>query len=518
VLDPTFGTGGVVTSLAASGGTAYAVATYPQAGTANDGKIVVAGWDYTPHDFAEVAIVRYNLDGSPDTSFNKTGAAFGPSGPSRYGRDSHADSVAILPNGRILAAGGITTKNESENFGLFQYNADGSVDQTFGTGGVVSTDLTGNSFDEIGALGLQADGKIVVAGVTRAANSTTFQLAVARYNADGSLDASFGAGGLALNNNLVTTFSDAGAKMGLAIDPATGYIVVLAQDANSNAMVVRYTSSGALDPAFAGAGHETLTNLYPDAAVAIQASDHRIVLPGRDTASFNESLERLNWDGTPDGSFGSGGLVVTPFHQTGPFAGAMKVLANGQIVVGATGESGTPGHPPWEEFMVTRFASNGTLDTSFGVNGAAIMPSASLPYGSSCYDIALEPDGRIVVAGIQTLSGPTTGFEVARFLATVPQITSFTASPNPLTAGSSLTLTASSIIDRNSTVTQVTFYYIDNYGTKQQFAGSQTSPGVWTFTSSNTFGFTAGSHTLYAQAQDSSGLLGDPLALTLQVT
>jgi hypothetical protein len=109
-------------------------------------------------------------------------------------------------------------------------------------------------------------------------------------------------------------------------------------------------------------------------------------------------------------------------------------------------------------------------------------------------------------------------FAVLRFLPSAPEVGSFTASPNPVTSGSSTTLTASNITDGNagSTINQVTFYYYDSTGTKQVLGyGTQTSPGVWTL--SFTVTLAPGTYTLYAQAQDSYGVLGDPLALTLQV-
>jgi hypothetical protein len=134
--------------------------------------------------------------------------------------------------------------------------------------------------------------------------------------------------------------------------------------------------------------------------------------------------------------------------------------------------------------------------------------------------MALEPDGRVVLAGIARPSGTTypTDVALARFLASAPQVGSFTASPNPVLSGSSLTLTASNITDGNpnSTVTQVAFYYIDGSGTQQLLGyGTQTSPGVWTFTF--TVNLAPGTYTLAAQATDSFGAIGDPFAIALTV-
>jgi hypothetical protein len=134
--------------------------------------------------------------------------------------------------------------------------------------------------------------------------------------------------------------------------------------------------------------------------------------------------------------------------------------------------------------------------------------------------MALEPDGRVLLAGRDEPNYPNgpTDVVLVRFLGSAPQIGSFTASPNPVTAGSLATLTASGITDGNpnSTITQVAFYYIDGAGAKQVLGyGASDGQGNWTL--SFTVSLPPGSYTLYAQAEDSYGVFGDPLALTLTV-
>jgi hypothetical protein len=111
-------------------------------------------------------------------------------------------------------------------------------------------------------------------------------------------------------------------------------------------------------------------------------------------------------------------------------------------------------------------------------------------------------------------------FGVARFLAAGPQIGSFTASPASVTAGSPVTLTASDLTDANpgAVITRVEFYYYDSGGNKVSLGTVTTSSGgAWTLTSATGFGLAPGQYTLYAQAEDSYGVLGDPLALQLTV-
>jgi hypothetical protein len=158
--------------------------------------------------------------------------------------------------------------------------------------------------------------------------------------------------------------------------------------------------------------------------------------------------------------------------------------------------------------------SGGILDPAFGSGGLVSTVASGSSISASTVSMALEPDGRIVVAG--TL-GPTGGFALARFVAYGPEIGSFTASPDPVSAGSSLTLTASNFSDEiaSATVTQVAFYVQINGTNTLLGQGTQSSPGVWSLTFM--VNLAPGTYTLYAQAEDSYGTLGDPDPLKLQV-
>jgi hypothetical protein len=132
---------------------------------------------------------------------------------------------------------------------------------------------------------------------------------------------------------------------------------------------------------------------------------------------------------------------------------------------------------------------------------------------------AIQPDGRMVLAGLTHVgSGGSSDIALIRFLGSVLQVGSFTASPNPVASGSLVTLTAGGITDGNpsSTVTQVAFYYIDGTGTRQVL-GYGTADGHGNWVLSYTVSLPPGSYTLYAQATDNYGALGDPFALSLQV-
>jgi uncharacterized delta-60 repeat protein len=241
--------------------------------------------------------------------------------------------------------------------------------------------------------------------------------------------------------------------------------------------------------------------------VAVQAAD-RILVAGN---AAGLGLARFNPDGTPDDTFGSGGVVVTSLPDA---PGSVALQPDGSILVAGKQIPVGPGG----NLVVVRFnAADGSLDTSFGTNGVAATTGDLFNWDVA---MALEPDGRIVLAGESDHFNPSE-FGLARFLATGPQVGSVSASANP---NNTVTLTASSVVALNpgSTVTQVAFYGDSNGDGKLEPGtdtllgyASQTSPGVWTFTF--TVNLTPGTYTLFSQAEDSYGAFGDPLALSFQV-
>jgi uncharacterized delta-60 repeat protein len=516
VLDPTFGSGGLVSTTAGGLNALFAVATYP-AGTANAGEVVAVG-DATVgrggNTRYEPAIVRYNSSGTLDTSFGGTGEVILNLKSGAVARD-----VAIQPDGKI-----VVNYTSGGTFNLARYNADGTLDTSFGGSGtgIVSTGTGKNTTDTAYGLALEPGGEIVVAGTD--SSSTGMKLAVVRYTAGGLLDTSFGPGGI------VTTQFAAPLDLGSSganffdlaldtstLDPNAGKIVVVTRLAATGHadVVARYNADGTLDTSFAGgAGYETLSNLVLKPSVAVQANGHIIVGGGNDASI---ELDRLNPDGSFDSTFGSGGIVaVSPPPNTVYYDDeGVTIQPDGKIVTAGPYQNTSTGA---QNFFVARFnAADGSPDTSFGTGGVATVASGSR-ISASTVSMALEPDGRIVAAG--SLLTSTGGFALARFVADGPQVGSFTASPNPVTAGSNLTLTASNISDEipSATITQVAFYSIDGSGNQQLLGhGTQTTPGVWTFTFSTT-GWAPGTYTLSAVADDGYGVLGDPLAITVTLS
>jgi uncharacterized delta-60 repeat protein len=517
-LDPTFGSGGVAAPSAAINGTAAAIAVYSNASAATAGDVVAAGnarfisGRSTYYDFA---LVRYTANGGPDLSFGKNGevtTAF------KSFTDSEAQAVAIQGDGKIVAAG-YAGGNGSANFdfALARYNVNGTLDSGFGSSGQVTTNFTGSkqtaSFDEAGAAIIQADGKIVLAGVTCSrSHPADNNVALARYNANGTLDTTFGSGGKVITSHAAIPGSLVNSEFGThVVDVALqadgkilvgGYTQVAGATESYEAFVARYNPNGTLDTSFGANGFVTLPPVQvglglgpadPLGRLAVEQSGE-IVVNGTGQLALLHSGQAGYADGSLDTSFGSAGIVSTLPYMGGPVA----LEPNGAIVFGV----GT---------HVARFLPDGTPDSNFG-NGGVVTLSSSLNFAA----LAIQPDGRIDLAG--------DGFVVDRLLPDEPQIGSLTTSVNPVAAGSGVTAIASNITDDNpgATITGVAFY-VDSNGDgvldagDSQLVGTLTrSNGRWALTFS-TAGWTPGSYTLFAQATDSYGVLGDSQATSLKL-
>jgi uncharacterized delta-60 repeat protein len=286
--------------------------------------------------------------------------------------------------------------------------ADGDLDPTFGNGGKVVTDFT-SSTDWMSRIALQPDGKIVATGDTHPSHRG----ALARYNPDGTLDATFGNGG-----KVITVANVRESAAGLLILPdgkiMTCGSIDLPNSQDTSFVLLRFNSDGSVDPTFGNGGTVT-TNINNDndrAYALARQSDGKIVAAGKRGIQFypsdqrkgNVALVRYNPDGSLDATFGNGGIVVNDFGQ-GLESYALEVIIqpDGRIII--AGESSY-------EFLVARYNSNGTLDTTFGNGGFALVNfSSNWDHGR---DAVLQADGKIILVGIAEVNTPYDSFAVAR--------------------------------------------------------------------------------------------------------
>lgn len=357
----------------------------------SDGKIVAVGSANLPQDFA---LARYNPDGSLDPTFDDDGLV------TTDIRDNidYGEAVAIQSDGKIIVAGSAYGANYCD-FALVRYNPDGSLDETFGGDGIVTTDFN-QSLELAFAALIQPDGKIVVAGTTQTPN---YDFAVARYNPDGSLDTTFSGDG-----KLTTDFSySSDYARGVALQ-ADGKLLVVGerQASDYDLVLARYNTNGTLDPSFDLDG-KVITEFFGEGergfAITVQP-DGKIVAVGAATRASNVdfALARYNSDGSLDTSFNTDGLVTSDFLGVSNFAHAVVLQPDGKIVV--AGESNY-------NFCLARYNPDGSLDTTFDDNGWVITDFGN---GSVGWAVALQADGKIVVAG-HTIYNTQYFFAVARF-------------------------------------------------------------------------------------------------------
>jgi uncharacterized delta-60 repeat protein len=374
-----------------------------------DGKILAAGNSLNISNFTnDFAIVRYNPDGTLDTSFGTGGRRYADVG----GRNDIMPTLLLQPDGKIVLVG--VSKNELDRniTSIFRFNADGTSDTNFGTGGVALGSFTtsGTRGDTPSDALLQPDGKLVVAG---AWHGTAF--CVARFNANGAVDSNFGTGG-----NLCATTAPAGTGLmnSLALQP-DGKLVVSAKFATSftapfDFIVFRFNADGTQDTSFDGDGY-AITDFnagYDDALSVHVLPDGKILAAGRVGQStgtvYNFGLARYTATGALDASFdGDGKATAFPENTAGSEDYSSVLLASGKIVVGRYRKQASPGIST--EGQIARFNPDGSVDASFGAGGQVV--NAAL---KEIWDLAVQPDGKLVAVGWNQ-----TNFSItARFLNT----------------------------------------------------------------------------------------------------
>jgi uncharacterized delta-60 repeat protein len=416
-LDPTFGSAGVFTDSAAetnnSGTFGTAVALQ------SDGKIVAGG-----QIGFNTGVLRLNANGTLDTTFGHSGMVTAILGGSDG--ECQVTGLAIQSDGKIIV--GISNLEQGFNpmFIVARLNVNGSLDATFGSGGIVETQI-GQFGTADSVLTLQPDGKIVLAGTG----------AMARYNSNGQFDSTFGGGGIvaiplvgpsaiALQPDGKIVLAAGGSVVAYALTPGVGL-------AQAGGIIARYNSNGSPDTSFGVSGQAG--SVVVPGAISVQSdgvcsSTCKILVGGTVVSSLDVNngnsigfgVGRFNSDGTADATFAQGGAVSTSFAPVEPNATAfaLALQANGNIVAAGTGavtfssQFVTPA-----DFALVRYTGNGALDSTFGTGGKVTTAFGSNQ--ASIYALAVQSDGKIVAVGpslesTQNSGGKTGGLVVARYL------------------------------------------------------------------------------------------------------
>lgn len=372
-LDPTFnGTGKIVTEFGSPYDEGWAAAVQP------DGKIVVAGLSSLG-----AILLRYNGDGSLDTTFNGSGKVTN-SLCVYY-------AAALQADGKIVAAGGISNK-----FLVARHATNGVLDASFGSGGKVAT-LVGTSNDAAFAVAVQSDGKTLAAGDVYTPANNAYDFGLARYTTNGALDTSFSGDG-----KLTVSFGTGDDQCcAVAIQP-NGRILAAGHAFMSNGnqfALARILTSGSLDTTFNGDGKATVDFGGPSIwargqSVAVQ-DDGKILVAGYVETGTNDhfAIVRFTTNGVLDTTFNGTGKAITSFGAVNSHGRSIAIQPDGKILVAGD----TDGATYALEFALVRYNTNGTLDTTFSGDGKVTTGFASVnAYGQSA---ALQADGKIAVAG-----------------------------------------------------------------------------------------------------------------------
>lgn len=399
-LDPSFDTDGIVTTpIGSSDDFGRSMAIQP------DGKIVVAG--YSDNGSQDVfAITRYNTNGSLDITFDGDGIVNTPIGTS----GNRAHSVVIQSDGKIVAAGYAFISGTSNDFALARYNTNGSLDTSFDVDGKVTTAFGTSTNDRAFSIAIQNDGKILVAGYNTDIISTQRDFAITRYNINGSIDTAFSNDG-----KVSLSIASGGDECRSVMIQNDGKIVVVGFSFDFTTRVfaaVRFNTNGSLDNSFDNDGIVTTSigsNDDAGYAAALQ-SDGKIVVTGYTyaVAKYDFALVRYNTDGSLDNTFDTDGKVTTSIGTAEDVPFALTIQNDGKIL--AAGHS----QNAYNNFALVRYNTDGSLDNSFDSDGKVTTGIGSSISDDIVQSIALQSDGKIVVAG-QTSDGTIYDFALARY-------------------------------------------------------------------------------------------------------
>ncbi len=386
-FDPTFNGVGYVTHNNAAGGDsgdfARAIAMQP------DGKYVTAG--ESRGTSIDMAVWRYNTDGTLDTTFNGVGYAVHSNAAGGTFTDT-ARSVQVQNDGKIVIVGNSADADFTGQMVIWRYNANGTLDTTFGGTGFVVYSSAQYEPNQANSLVILSDGKYLITGYS------DYDMIIWRYNSNGTLDTTFGGTGF-VKYTSPTPF-----------DPVEGSGIVVQEDGKyvvtgwrgNGMMIWRYNTNGSLDTSFNSTGYVVFGGSYKAKAVGID-SNNKIVVAGETTdASHDMMVWRYNSNGTIDTTFN--GVGYNSFNGPGnSWDAAWSIYIQGDDKYVLAGY--TTGATTQEDMAIWRYNNNGTLDTTFNGTGyithnnpAGGNPNDSYEFG---YGI-IHDNGRFVVTGSGT--------------------------------------------------------------------------------------------------------------------
>jgi uncharacterized delta-60 repeat protein len=383
-LDTCFGgSGSVGTNVSMGRDTANAVLVQP------DGKIVVAGTvgvNESNGTGADFGVVRYNTDGSLDTTFDGDGKV-----RTNFGgiRNDYATAIALQADGKIVVAGYSDSGGGRADFAVVRYNSDGSLDTTFDGDGKVLTDVGSDTDDKIHAILIQPDGKIFAVGGIFTAGSDPAGGVIVRYNSNGSLDTSFDGDGK-------MTLSGSYMFYAAALQP-DGKII--AAGTNVNLAVARFNANGPVDTSFGTSGVATYTAFnFGDRAYAVALEPNGKIVAG----GYSRVQASGGYFCAPMVRFTTAGNVETSSVNCNEAPGSMTITGlalqpNGKIVASGTASGGNA----YRGFLILRYNHALSLDYPFnnGEGGVHVVFTVDFSRLAGATAVALQSDNKIIAVG-----------------------------------------------------------------------------------------------------------------------
>jgi uncharacterized delta-60 repeat protein len=376
-----------------------------------DGKIVLAGLLNNVQSASPpgAGVARLNADGSIDSGFGS-----GSGGAVVIAGASNAWDVALQPDGKIVVAG--ASGGANADFLIARFAADGSLDTSFNRSGLatVAFDLGGDNRDVAESIVIDSDGRLLVAGRV-ARGGFAADVALARLNADGSLDDTFGLHG----RDVIDAF-DGGANptaydnvvMHRGSDGKLILSASAAATASTTSVAMRLNADGSVDFGYGQSGLASLLSMYPIHST-LQPDGKLVIAGGRNGANTDFAIARLLQSGAPDSSFGGGsgdlGITYVAFDLGGndyDLATGVAIESDGNVVV--AGFSTTPPQcsaNAGAAMNVVRLLPNGQVDASFG-SGSPSARQIDFNIGGDCtdiaYDVVLQNGRPVLVGGAET--------------------------------------------------------------------------------------------------------------------
>ncbi|MCK9424351.1 MAG: T9SS type A sorting domain-containing protein [Bacteroidales bacterium] len=400
-LDKSFGVNGIVTTTIG-----VRDANVASVAIQADSKIVAAGYSYNGKNY-DFAIARYDTNGFLDSSFGDNGKVTTKIGPG----NNSIRSLNIQPDRKIVVAG-FADNGTYTDFALSRYNIDGSLDKTFGTDGALTTSF--GEFSVSFSAAIQPDGKIMVVGCTGSPVGPGGNFfALVRYNLNGSLDSTFGSNGKI--TTAIRNVDDAAFSVGIQSD---GKIVVAGLSyhytifsTGSDIALARYNTNGTLDTTF-GIEGKVITPIgeFSLATKLHILGNQKIIVSGStyNGSDWDFALAQYNTDGSLDNSFGTDGVVTTAIGLGDDYACSSTIQPDNKIIV--TGSSIDVSH---SNFALVRYNQDGSLDNTFGTD--AIVTTAIDSNNSYLFSVAMQNNGEIVGAGATRIDDTIANFALARY-------------------------------------------------------------------------------------------------------